>query len=482
MESIANLYPEKLWEQFANICTIPHPSKHEDKIVAYLTQFAETHKLNCITDSSGNVIIKKPAAQTCENWPTVALQAHVDMVPQKNTGILHDFETDPIKPYIDGEWVTATDTTLGADNGIGMASILAVLESKDIKHGPIEALFTATEETGMDGAFGLSESVLEAKYMINTDSEDDKEIIVGCAGGMDANISMPLKTKAIPADSIPVVVAISGLKGGHSGIDIHLGRANANKLACEFTNRLIQLLSADISTIKGGNMRNAIPREAFIYFYIKREQIAECRQLIADFENECKTRFAETDPNISLTFSSSEAREFVINSASVNKLIKAIEQCPSQAIEFVEGLENAVKSSNNISTIECTDESFEIGCLIRSADQTSLHKIGKNIATIFKGSTVSFAGEYPGWQPVLGSKLLKTAEANYVESFKRDPEVKVIHAGLECGIIGSKYPDLEMVSIGPTIKYPHSPDEKVNIASVGKYWDYLCLFLQSLQD
>jgi len=482
VESIVELYPEKLWEHFNNICAIPHPSKHEEKIVSYLVDFAKEQGLSSLTDNHGNVIISKPATEGCENWPVVALQAHVDMVPQKNTGILHDFEEDPIKPYIDGEWVTATDTTLGADNGIGMSSMLAVLESKNLQHGPIEALFTATEETGMDGAFGLEAGLLKAKYMINTDSEDDREIIIGCAGGVDANISMPYKTKKAPKDSVPVAIAISGLKGGHSGIDIHLGRANANKIACRFISEIIELLDVKIIKVRGGNMRNAIPREAFIYLYVDREKIAELRQFVPDFEKKIQDEYSKTEVAINFTFSATEQSETVIDTKAILKLCKAVEACPSGPVEFVEGLENTVKSSNNLSTIDCKDGLFEIGCLIRSSDDNARKKIGKKITSIFKGSTVELCGEYPGWQPVLESNLLSVAKELYKKSFQREPEVKVIHAGLECGIIGSKYPKLEMVSIGPTIRFPHSPDEKVNIDSVGKYWDYLCLFLKNISE
>lgn len=482
MDTIENLYPENIWKHFSAFCSIPHPSDHEAEIVAYIGQCAEEAGLEYSTDKIGNILVKKPASPSCEQWPVVALQAHVDMVPQKNSNIQHDFVTDPIKPYIDGEWVTAENTTLGADNGVGAATMLALLEASDVKHGPIEALFTVQEENGMGGAFGLEQDVLKAQYLINTDSEEEKDIIVGCAGGVDVNITAPLEKTKAPTDGLAVAVAFSGMKGGHSGVDIHLHRANANIIAAQFALAVIEKLDAAIIKINGGNMRNAIPRESFVAFYIDQENQKECRDFVFAFEAKLNKQFEGIEDKIATTFSVYDAEKLVLDTDSTKQFLTALLDCPNGDLAYVDGMDNTVESSNNISIVRTQENKFEVNCLQRSSSDENRLKWGKEIESVFSGINAEtvFENEYPGWKPVLDSELLHTAKQAYEKAFNRKPAVKVIHAGLECGIIGSKYPKMEMVSVGPTIKYPHSPDEKVHIDSVGKYWDYVCLLLAEL--
>jgi len=482
MTSITQLQPQLLWKHFDKICSIPHPSKHEEKILNYLIDFAKKHNLEYSQDIGENIIIKKPATKGYENCEITALQAHVDMVPQKNSDKVHDFTKDPIEPIIDGEWVRANNTTLGADNGIGLASILAILESTDIPHGPLEALLTTDEETGMTGANKLVPGSLDAKYMINTDTEDEQDVTVGCAGGIDANFYFEYNTAITPSNSKIFEISISGLKGGHSGFEIILERANANLILIELCNLAIKKYNGLVIDIFGGNMRNAIPREGHIRIAIPESQTERFTKYITSFLENYKLVFSETDPQFSFEISEGKWSDKVISHKSMLRIIQALKACPNGVISFEAGEEKQVKTSTNISIISTGSKMVEINCLLRSSDTSEKMKLAKSMETNFSlfGAKSEFTGDYPSWQPVWDSKILNLVKEAYAKHTTITPEVKVVHAGLECGLFSGKFPDMEFISFGPNIRGPHSPEEKVEIRTVEQYWKILCSVLKNI--
>lgn len=479
---ISSLVPQLLWKNFATICSIPHPSFHDEALANYIVQFGSDMKLETTTDEVGNILIRKPATKGFEDRKTVTLQAHIDMVPQKNNATNHDFAKDPIIPYIDGAWVTATDTTLGADNGIGAASIMAVLESNDIQHGPIEALFTRDEEVGMSGAFGLQAGFLKGDILLNTDTEDEDEIIIGCAGGMDANIVFEYTGEKTPDNFNAYSLSVSGLLGGHSGIDIHLNRANANVLVRHFLTIVSTKFGGLVSSIQGGNMRNAIPREATAVFLIPSRNVERFEQYFKRFKKTIKEEYSSIEPNIKLKLTPQNCPQYIMPELLSQRLITALRSCPNGVISMEETMENVVKTSNNISIIKTNENTVEINCLLRSSDDEQKAKLSKAMESLFTlfGARVELTGSYPGWQPSESSEILAVLTNEYSKVFGKSPKVKVVHAGLECGIIGNTYPQLDMVSFGPTIKHPHSPDEKVHIKSVASYWELLLKTLEAI--
>ena len=467
------LAPALVWKHFAAICNIPHPSHHEEKIREYVVDFAKAQGLEYTVDEANNVYVRKPATAGMENRKGIVIQAHLDMVPQKNNDKVFDFENDPIEAYIDGEWVTANGTTLGADNGIGAAAILAVLEDKTLVHGPVEALFTATEETGMDGAFGLKGGLLQGDILLNLDSETEGELYVGCAGGLDANITLPYAAEAAPAGYTAYAVEVKGLKGGHSGIQIGYQRANANR-------ELFRLLNASacdlrLASVDGGGLRNAIPREATAVVLVANGDVATFEAEVAAFEKTLIAEYANIEDSISVKAAVVTTPAEVIPAEVATKLAKAVIGAPNGVVKMSVEMEGLVQTSSNLARVISDGQTVKIQCLLRSSVNSEKHALGAAIKGVFElaGATVELSGDYDGWKPNMESPILHTMLASYESLYGVKPAVMAIHAGLECGIIGGKYEGLDMISFGPTICFPHSPDEKVEIASVEKFYSFL---------
>ena len=418
-----------------------------------------------------------------ENRKGVILQAHMDMVPQKNADKVHNFETDPITSYIDGEWVTANGTTLGADNGIGISSILAILESETLKHGPLEALFTYDEETGMYGALGLQPDLLQAEILLNTDSEQEGELYMSCAGGIDLTASFRYKDEPyIPENEIALEIIVSGLKGGHSGVDIHLGRANANKLLFRFLKHAVQEYDARLAWVSGGNLRNAIPREAEAVVTIPAEYKSDFLDEVADFEALYIHEYGLIEDDLTLTAEETGLPDFLIPEPIQDDLINAVVGCRNGVARMIPGVPEVVETSSNLAIVRSSEGSIEVLILIRSSSESMKQALVSSLESVFllAGAKVETSGDYPGWEPNLNSPVLKVAKDVHKKVLGFDPEVKIMHAGLECGIIGAAYPNLDMISFGPTIKFPHSPDERVNIASVEHFWNFLTNLVENI--
>lgn len=481
MSEIKNLEPKAVWNNFDMICSIPHPSKHEAKLAEALVEFAKKHNLDHEIDQTGNVIMRKPASQGMENRKGVILQAHIDMVPQKNSDVNHDFEKDPILPWIDGEWVRAKGTTLGADNGMGAAATLAVLEDKTLVHGPIEALFTIDEETGMTGAFGLKAGELKGDILLNLDSETEGELYVGCAGGIDATITFDYKKETTPVEMSGFALNITGLKGGHSGMDIILGRGNANKIIFRLF-KALEKLGMRISEINGGSLRNAIPREAFSTITIPTSNVAEAKKIVETLGNEIKNEISIVDPNFSISFEPTSLPANVMDLDTQKKLVRAIYACPNGIMRMSDSMEGLTETSTNLAIIKSNENTIEICCLLRSSVDSAKMDLAEMMASVFElaGAKCNFDGAYPGWKPNMKSPILETMQSIYKKLFGREPKIMAIHAGLECGLLGGVYPSWDMISFGPTIMNPHSPDERVNIASVKLFWEYLTETLKNV--
>jgi dipeptidase D len=482
MSEIQKLEPKTLWNYFHDITQIPHPSKKEEKIVEYVMEFGKKHNLETIKDKVGNVIIRKPATKGFENRQGVIFQTHLDMVPQKNNDKKHDFEKDPIKTIIDGEWVRADGTTLGSDNGIGVAAALAVLASVNIAHGPIEALFTVDEETGMTGVFGLKKGVLKGDILLNLDSEDENEICVGCAGGIDVSAKKDYAEEKTPKGFIAYKVIASGLKGGHSGVDIALGRANSNKIMFRFLMQSESDFGVRLAEAFGGNLRNAIPRESYSVVLVPEIREKEFEKFVKGYEKMYKAEFAETEPDLKFKAEKVELPEKVMNKDDQYRIIRALFACPNGVQRMSQAMKGLVETSNNMAIVKCADGKFECHNLTRSSVDTAKEATAWKIAAVFHliDAEVTLTGGYPGWNPNMQSAILKVITIVFKKMFDKDPDVKAIHAGLECAIIGGSYPNLDMISFGPTIKFPHSPDEKVNISSVQKFWDFIIELLKQI--
>ena len=397
------------------------------------------------------------------------------MVPQKNSDKVHDFEKDPIETLIDGEWVKANGTTLGSDNGIGVSAVLAVLSSKDFSHGPVEALFTIDEETGMTGAFGLQPGILKGDILMNLDSEEEGELCVGCAGGINVNATRKYAQESSPKGMAAYKITIKGLKGGHSGVDIALGRANSNKLMFRFLMQAESDFGVRVSEIKGGDLRNAIPREAFAILLVPTIKTAEFEKFVKGIDKIFKSEFADTEPDLTFFCEKAKIPEKVMNEGDQNRIIRAVFVCPHGVQRMSQSVKGLVETSNNLAIVKCSDGKLEVFNLTRSSVESAKEATAWKIAAVFHliNAEVTMEGSYQGWKPDMASPILKTMSGVYKNMYGKVPDIKAIHAGLECGIIGGVYPNLDMISFGPTIKFPHSPDEKVNIASVKKFWDFI---------
>jgi dipeptidase D len=482
MSELNKIYPSPLWENFQKLCNIPRPSKKEEKIIQFVKKFGEDLGLETIVDKTGNVIIRKPATNGLENRQGVVLQGHLDMVPQKNSDTVHDFEKDPILPYIDGEWVKAKGTTLGSDNGIGVAAALTVLQDKSLQHGPIEALFTIDEETGMTGARELEAGLLKGDILMNMDSEDEGELYVGCAGGTDADITFTYKSETVPPDHVAYRVSLTGLTGGHSGVEIQLGRANANKLMNRFLKQASKEFGLRVASIDGGSLRNAIPRESFAMVTIPKSASKNFLSGVAGYESIFKLEYGVVDPNLKFLAAPVELPANLVDAQTQETLFKAIYGCPNGIIRLSDSMPGLVETSNNIASVKTRDGKITIQCLLRSSVDSAKDELGESITSVFElaGAKVVLGGSYPGWKPNLDSPILKVMQELYQKKYGNVPEIKAIHAGLECGLLGGNYPNWDMISFGPTIRGPHSPDEKVNIKTVGKFWDFLVEVLKNV--
>ncbi|HUV01797.1 MAG TPA: aminoacyl-histidine dipeptidase [Bacteroidales bacterium] len=482
MSNVRNLEPKQVWNFFHEITQIPHPSKKEKKLVEYMQAFGKKHNLDTTVDKVGNVIIRKPATKGLETRKGVILQTHLDMVPQKNSGKKHDFERDPIETIIDGDWVKANGTTLGSDNGIGVAATMAVLASEKIVHGPLEALFTIDEETGMTGVFGLKKGLLKGDILMNLDSEDEGELYVGCAGGIDVSIKKDYGQEKSPLGMAAFKITAKGLKGGHSGVDIALGRANSNKIMFRFLMQAESDFGIRLAEAAGGDLRNAIPRESYSILLVPEIKAAEFKKFVKGYEKMYRAEFSDTEPDLSFTAEKIAVPAKVMKESDQYRIIRALFACPNGVQRMSQAMQGLVETSNNLAIVKCAGGKFEAHNLTRSSVDSSKEATAWKIAAVFHliGADVTMSGSYPGWKPDMSSPILKIMSEVYNKKYGKIPEIKAIHAGLECGLIGGVYPNLDMISFGPTIRYPHSPDEKVNIPTVKKFFDYLCETLKQV--
>ena len=481
---IRNLDPQIVWKNFYELTRIPRPSKHEELAVEYMYNWGVSHGLETIKDEVGNIIIRKPATPGCENMKGVILQGHIDMVPQKNADKVHDFEKDPIETYIDGDWVKAKGTTLGADNGLGLAMAMAVLESSDIKHGPVELLCTIDEETGMTGAMALKPGVLQGEILINLDSETEGELYVGCAGGLDASASATYVPAEYDKSWECWSLAVKGFKGGHSGMDIILYRGNANRLAARVLLALMTEADVKLLDFEGGTLRNAIPREAFATVYVPADKVEAAKAVFERVAAQIKAEYAGTDPDSEFVFKPYECSEGeccggdeckYVPEADALRFVRAIIACPDGVERMSSEMAGLVETSNNLAMVKIEGGEFSVKTLMRSSVDTAKDALAAKFEAIFAlaGIETSFAGGYSGWAPNPESAILSTMKKVYKDMYGKEPAVMAIHAGLECGILSGAYPHWDMVSCGPTLMSPHSPDERANIPSVARCWEFL---------
>ncbi|MFH1118948.1 MAG: aminoacyl-histidine dipeptidase [Bacteroidota bacterium] len=481
-KELDNLQPAGLWKYFQEICKIPRPSKKEEKIAAYIVAFGEKLGLETIVDEIGNILIRKPATKGMENRKSVVLQSHIDMVCEKNSDTLHEFDTDPIQPYIDGEWVKARGTTLGADDGIGIAAQLALLEANDIPHGPMECLFTIDEETGLTGAFGLKPDLLRSSILLNLDSEDEGEIFIGCAGGKDTVITMNYSKVPVGAGFVGYIVKVSGLKGGHSGDDINKGLGNANKILNRLLWEANQRFELRLSKFDGGNLRNAIAREAMAVVTLPKRFVADFEKYAREYNEIIRKEYKVTEPGLNVQFKSADLPDYLFDVATQERLINALYACPHGVIAMSADIPNFVETSTNLASVKTMDKHIEITTSQRSSVESAKDDVGNMVVAVFKlaGGKAVHSDGYPGWTPNPKSAVLDISRAAYQKLFSTEPKVLAIHAGLECGLIGEKYPEMDMISYGPTIKGAHSPDERLKIDTAVKFWDLTLEILQHI--
>jgi dipeptidase D len=483
MSVIENLEPKLVWKHFDEIRKIPRCSKHEEKIREYVVNFAKKHNLKYKTDKAGNVVIIKPGTSGIENKPTIILQGHMDMVCEKNSDVDFDFSKDSIQLKLKGDILTANGTTLGADNGIGLAMSLAILEDSSIKHGPIEALFTVDEETGLTGAFAMESDMLTGRIMLNLDSEDFGVITVGCAGGGDSQIKLPIKTQPINGSLTSLTIKVSGLRGGHSGVDIHEQRGNAVKLLTRMLWKAKDDYKVYITEIKGGDKHNAIPREAYAKVSVDK---SEKDKFITTLKEEGKNILQEykpIDPNFRVDFEDIDKLKTTLTDESQNKLLDLLHSLPHGVDKMSYDIPDLVETSTNLATVSINENNAAVGMSTRSSIKSALQDFRDRIRAVaeLSGANTEENMSYPGWKPNLESNILKVSKKVFQDMYGNEPKVEAIHAGLECGIIGEKFPGMDMISIGPTIKYPHSPEEQVHVSTVDKTYKYVLKILENVQ-
>lgn len=483
MEILKGLNPSEVWYYFGEICKVPRPSKNEIQIINYLLDFGKEHNLETAKDNIGNVIIRKPATKGYEKRKSVVLQSHMDMVCEKNSETVHDFTKDPIKPVVSGDWVSAKGTTLGADDGIGMAAQLAILASDNIDHPLLECLFTVDEETGLSGAYALHKNFIKSKTLINLDSEDEGELFIGCAGGMDTVATFNFKTRPVPAKSLAFKIEIKGLRGGHSGDDIHKGYGNSNKILNRFLWNATKQFNIRINKFEGGNLRNAIPREAYAVLTVKEKYLIQFETYYSNF---CKTLFAEikdVESRLNFDLNKVDKPKFVMRMKDQMELLNTIYACPNGVMAMSKEIPGLVETSTNLASVKYYEGNIiKVVTSQRSSVASALDDVVHMVETTFElgKAHIKHSDGYPGWKPNNQSDILKIAKISYERLFGAKPAVKAIHAGLECGLFLEKYPDLDMISFGPTLRNVHSPDEKIHIGSVEKFWLHLLDVLKNL--
>ena len=480
-EAVRQLQPKALWNYFSDLNAVPRASKKEEQVIQFMLDFGKQLGLDTQKDHIGNVIIKKTATAGLENKQTIVLQSHLDMVHQKNEATQFDFATEGIKMIVDGDWVKADGTTLGADNGIGVATIMALLASTDIPHPPLEALFTIDEETGMTGALELKGGLLDASIMLNLDTEDDDELTIGCAGGIDITASGTYDLKAPKEGTVSYKLSVKGLTGGHSGMDIHKGRGNANKIINRILSQLSDRISFQLASIDGGGLRNAIPRESKAMIYVDPANASTAEMLISEYGEYVVNEHNTTDPSIEIIFEAIESNQKVMPIEMQTNLLRTIYACPNGIYRMSPDIASLVQTSNNLARVLVDAGKYEILCLTRSSVNSEKEDLTKAIRSTFEllGAEVTTGGSYPGWTPKPEAAIVKLMSDLYRKRFDAEPHVNACHAGLECGILGQNYPEMDMISFGPNIRGAHSPDEKVQISSVQKFWGFLLETLQN---
>ncbi|MBE4950937.1 aminoacyl-histidine dipeptidase [Chryseobacterium culicis] len=468
---LSNIEPQIIWKNFSKLNAVPRPSKKEEKVIAFIKEFGENLGLETTVDEVGNVIIKKPATAGMENRKSIVLQSHLDMVCQKNNDVNFDFETEGIKMEIDGDWVKAKGTTLGADNGLGVATIMSVLESSDIPHPALEALFTIDEETGMTGALGLKPGQLTGQILLNLDTEEDDEIDIGCAGGVDVTITQTYTAEASKGQIVRLEV--KGLQGGHSGMDIHKGFGNANVILGRLLYIGLQTQNIELISIDSGGLRNAIPREGAALVSVRNAQ--EFIDSATALKKDILEEFAAVEPGLQINIENSTSSEKAISEEDSKKVILTLKALHNGVYRMSPDVADLVEASNNVARVELKGGELKILNLTRSSVDSSKYSVAEQLKSVAElaGMNVEFSGSYPGWKPKPGSEIVQLMEKLYTEKFSEKPHVVACHAGLECGIIGANYPEMEMVSFGPTIRGAHSPDERANIPSAQKFWSFL---------
>lgn len=480
---ITDLEPKRLWKQFHDICQVPRPSKKEAKMIAFLQNFGAEHGLDTATDAAGNVLIRKAATPGYENKPTIVLQSHMDMVCEKNSDTPHNFDTDPIDAYIDGDWVRAHGTTLGGDDGIGCATELAILASNDLKHPALECLFTVDEETGLTGAFALDANLLKGQLLINLDSEDDGQFFIGCAGGIDTTVTFDYKPETMPEGLYYFEIKVNGLRGGHSGGDIHLGRGNANKVLNRFMWRVMQATDLRVAEVNGGNLRNAIAREARAVCAVPVQYRDTLASELNKYQAELSRELAVADPDVHIEINTVERPATAIDCCTAKSLILALYACPHGVIRMSDELEGIVETSTNLAAVKMQPgNQILVTTSQRSLTDSAKRDIATQVETVFTlaGAKATHGDGYPGWKPNPHSKIANALADTYKKLFNREPQILAIHAGLECGLFLEKYPNLDMVSVGPTMIGVHSPDEKLNIPAVQDFWKMIVYVLENI--
>ncbi len=481
-KSVQELKPQNVWKYFDEICQIPRPSKKEEKIKKYLKEFGSKYKLDTLEDETGNILIRKNATKGFEHLPWIVLQSHMDMVCEKNSDVEFDFEQDPIQTRIEKGWVKAVGTTLGADDGIGVATQLAILASNDIEHGSIECLFTVDEETGLTGASGLKPNLLKSQILLNLDSEDEGELFIGCAGGIDTVVTFELELVDAPLHSKWYKIVVKGLRGGHSGDDIQKGFGNANKILNRILQKGIVDFGLRFSKFDGGNLRNAIAREAFAEVCVPEESANDFEKMVSQMAQDIKIELHVTEANLNIGFAELKSRKKVLSLDLQTRLINSLYACPHGVIAWSQDIPNFVETSTNLAAVKTKEDHILVTTSQRSSSETEKEDVANMVASVFKlaGANIKHSDGYPGWKPNPDSEIMRITSLSYEKLFNKKPKVLAVHAGLECGLIGETYPKMDMISYGPTIKGAHSPDERIEIKTVQMFWDLTLDILKSM--
>ena len=484
MSEIANLQPQAIWKNFDLLTQVPRPSGHLEKVQQFLLDWAREKGVEAFQDEAGNVIMRKAASPGMENRKCVTLQGHMDMVPQKTKESTHNFETDPIQTYIDGEWVKAKGTTLGADDGMAVATIMAIMEDDSLKHGPIEGFITADEETTMHGVNHMKADVIQGDILLNLDNETEGEMIIGSAGGVNMNATLEYKEEETDAADVAVKVVLRNLLGGHSGLEINEGRCNANKAMARLVQDAIANFEACLSEWKGGNMRNAIPREAEVVLTLPKENLAALKEVVDEWRETLVGEYGSIEKDLTLTIEEVALPAHIVPAEIQDNLVNALCAAHNGVLRFIPEVPSIVETSSNLAIVEIGEGKAKFLILIRSSRDSMRECCAETLESAFSmaGMKVELSGDYPAWQPNPHSEIVELMKDIYRELFNAENRVQVIHAGLECGVIGALRPNMDLVSFGPTLRSPHTPNERCYIPSVGKYWDFVKTILERIPE